>query len=234
MIGTDNPDLTAFRDRGGKTIVWHGWADPLISTQGTVDYYKHVAEKMGGPEKTSQFMRLFMAPGVAHCGGGAGPAPTGTMEALIAWVEEGKAPDTLTGSRPAQGGGTPRNPAVVPIPSCCEVQRKRQHRRCSEFCLQFGILKGGQMRSDSVLKAGWIAVLALGIPLVATQINLGQQPARRRRLLLVASKQAAEAEHGEVLIPESNSVRTLLRIQARRCLTVCLYRRKSARTRRTR
>src|SRR5262245_21581316 len=77
VIGTDNPDLTEFRNRGGKAIVWHGWADQLITTDGTIDYYKRVQQQMGGPQKTSEFIRLFLAPGVAHCGGGAGPAPTG-------------------------------------------------------------------------------------------------------------------------------------------------------------
>ena len=75
VIGTDNPDLTAFRDRGGKAIVWHGWADQLITAEGTVDYYTRVQQEMGGPKKTAEFVRLFMAPGVGHCGGGAGPAP---------------------------------------------------------------------------------------------------------------------------------------------------------------
>jgi feruloyl esterase len=116
VIGTDNPDLTAFRDRGGKTIVWHGWADQLISAEGTTDYYNRVVKTMGGVEKTAQFMRLFMAPGVGHCGGGVGPAPTGTMEAVVAWVEEGKAPETLIGSRPAQGGGTPRTRPLCQYP----------------------------------------------------------------------------------------------------------------------
>ena len=96
VIGTDDPDLTEFRDRGGKAIVWHGWSDPLISAYGTVDYYRRVQQRMGGPEKTLEFIRLFLAPGVAHCGGGQGPSPSGQMEALIKWVEEGKAPDTLT------------------------------------------------------------------------------------------------------------------------------------------
>ena len=116
VIGTDNADLTAFRDRGGKTILWHGWADQLISASGSVDYYKRVVQAMGGAEKTSQFMRLFMAPGVGHCGGGLGPAPTGQMEALVAWVEDGKAPDTLPASRPAQGGGTPRTRPLCQYP----------------------------------------------------------------------------------------------------------------------
>ena len=115
MIGTDNPDLTAFRDRGGKTIVWHGWSDPLISAHGTVDYYKRVQQTMGGAEKTSQFMRLFMAPGVGHCGGGV--APTGTMEALISWVEEGRSPETLLGSSAGgRGAATPRTRPLCQYP----------------------------------------------------------------------------------------------------------------------
>ena len=84
MIGTDNPDLTEFSKRGGKAIVWHGWYDQLISAYGTVDYYNAVTQFMGGAEKTSQFLRLFMVPGVGHCGGGTGAAPSGQMEALLA------------------------------------------------------------------------------------------------------------------------------------------------------
>jgi hypothetical protein len=103
VIGTDNPDLTEFKNRGGKAIVWHGWADPLISAEGTADYYKRVTQTMGGASRTSDFIRLFMAPGVGHCGGGNGPAPAGQMEALLAWVEEGRAPETLTATRNAGG-----------------------------------------------------------------------------------------------------------------------------------
>ena len=57
--------------------MWHGWADQLITPDGTIDYYKRVQQRMGGAKKTSEFLRLFLAPGVAHCGGGAGPAPSG-------------------------------------------------------------------------------------------------------------------------------------------------------------
>ena len=109
VIGTDDPDLSAFRDRGGKAIVWHGWADQLISAEGTVDYYTRVQQQMGGAKKTSEFFRLFMAPGVGHCAGGVGPAPTGQLEALLAWVEDGKAPKTLTATRRDQSGAVTRS-----------------------------------------------------------------------------------------------------------------------------
>ena len=116
VIGTDNPDLTDFRTHGGKLIVWHGQADPLITASGTIDYYKRVVQRTGGVKDTAEFLRLFLAPGVGHCGGGAGPAPTGQMEALVAWVENGKAPETLIASRPAPAGTTPRTRPLCQYP----------------------------------------------------------------------------------------------------------------------
>lgn len=116
VFATDNADLTEFRDSGGKAIVWHGWADQLISAEGTVDYYTRVQRQMGGAKKTSEFVRLFMAPGVGHCAGGAGPTPTGQLEALLAWVEEGKAPDTLLATRRDQTGAVTRSRPVCAHP----------------------------------------------------------------------------------------------------------------------
>ncbi|HEY7390409.1 MAG TPA: tannase/feruloyl esterase family alpha/beta hydrolase [Bryobacteraceae bacterium] len=104
VFGTDNPDLTAFRDHGGKAILWHGWADQLITPEGTIDYYKRVQQQMSGAQKTAEFVRLFLAPGVAHCAGGAGPAPYGQLDALLSWVENGKAPETITAARRDQSG----------------------------------------------------------------------------------------------------------------------------------
>lgn len=95
VIGTDDPDLTEFRDRGGKIVLWHGLADPLIYPGGSIDYYERVVERMGGREKTSEFFRFFLAPGVAHCGRGDGPAPSGHFQALMRWIEQGEAPETL-------------------------------------------------------------------------------------------------------------------------------------------
>jgi hypothetical protein len=99
VIGTDNPDLTPFRDHGSKIMIIHGLADQLIPAAGTVDYYKRVEEKMGGPKKTATFARLFLVPGVDHGFRGPGPTPTGYFEALINWVENNQAPDQLLGER---------------------------------------------------------------------------------------------------------------------------------------
>jgi hypothetical protein len=116
VIGTDNPDLTAFRDRGGKAIVWHGWADQLITPLGTIDYYSRVQVKMGGADKTAQFARLFLAPGVGHCAGGAGPAPYGQLDALVSWVEEGRVPEKLPAARRDQAGTVTRSRPLCKYP----------------------------------------------------------------------------------------------------------------------
>jgi feruloyl esterase len=116
VIGTDNPDLTAFRDRGGKTIIWHGWADQLIPADGTIDYYKRVQRQMGGAKKTAEFARFFLAPGVSHCAGGPGPQPTGVLDALLTWVEDGKAPETLMATRRDQTGAVTRSRPLCQYP----------------------------------------------------------------------------------------------------------------------
>lgn len=95
VIGTDDPDLSRFRDHGGKVIIYHGLADQLIPADGSIEYYKRVQQRMGGPEKAAEFARLFLVPGVDHGFRGAGPGPVGLSAALIRWVEEGKAPDVI-------------------------------------------------------------------------------------------------------------------------------------------
>ena len=117
VLATDNPDLAAFKARGGKIIMWHGEADPLIYPDGSIDYYSRVQKAMGGADKTSDFYRLFLAPGVGHCGGGAGPSPSGQFEAVVKWVEEGVAPATLDAVRRDQTGTTTRSRVLCPYPA---------------------------------------------------------------------------------------------------------------------
>ncbi|BAU88379.1 tannase [Streptomyces laurentii] len=93
VIGTDDPDLSAFRASGGKLLTWHGQQDQLIPTQGTVTYRQQVERTLGGAARVDDFYRVFLAPGAAHC---ALTGQTDDLGALRAWVEEGKAPETLT------------------------------------------------------------------------------------------------------------------------------------------
>jgi hypothetical protein len=99
VIATDNPDLSAFKDDGGKIIIWHGLADQLIFPQGTVNYYRRVQEAMGGPRATDSFARLFLASGAQHCASAAGPAPAPDqpLQSLVNWVENGVAPAVVPG-----------------------------------------------------------------------------------------------------------------------------------------
>lgn len=117
-MAADDPDLARFRDRGGKAILAHGLADQLIPPQGSIDYYERVQQRMGGAEATAAFARLFLVPGVDHGFRGAGPSPTlnDLIAAIIAWVEEGKAPDRLLGESRDASGKVTRTRPVFPYP----------------------------------------------------------------------------------------------------------------------
>jgi hypothetical protein len=92
VIGTEDPDLTDFKNAGGKMITWHGTADQLIPFNGTVDYYERVLQL---DPSAADYYRFFPAPGVAHCHNGAGWYPGDAFASLINWVENGTAPETL-------------------------------------------------------------------------------------------------------------------------------------------
>ncbi len=95
LYDADDPDLSGFRADGGKLIIWHGWADQAISPYGTIDYYTAMTKAMGGLTATQQFARLFMLPGVNHCGGGQAPSQIDMVDPMVAWVEHGVAPASV-------------------------------------------------------------------------------------------------------------------------------------------
>ncbi|MGY4769190.1 tannase/feruloyl esterase family alpha/beta hydrolase [Kribbella sp. CWNU-51] len=106
-VQSDYPDLTSFRDVGGKLLLWTGLADPLIPPQGAIHYYNSVVRTMGGQGRTESFAKLFLAPGVGHCGdqpGIIGPVPTDPLGAVVGWVEHGIAPASIEASRKDDDG----------------------------------------------------------------------------------------------------------------------------------
>jgi feruloyl esterase len=118
VVGTGDPDLSGFRDAGGRMITWHGLADRLIPFQDTVDYRRRVEDRMGGTRATDRFWRVFLAPGADHCGSGAGPAPTDPLAAVVDWVEKGHAPDALPAAMTtAEGRTITRNLCRYPLVS---------------------------------------------------------------------------------------------------------------------
>jgi len=96
-------DLSAFESRGGKILMYFGWADAALNPLMGVDYYEKVVERMG--PSTTDFFRLFMVPGMFHCGGGVGVTvrPLELSTPLVEWVEQGSAPDRIVGQRAIEG-----------------------------------------------------------------------------------------------------------------------------------
>jgi tannase/feruloyl esterase len=91
-----NANLKPFKMVGGKLLMYHGWSDPAVTPKETVKYYNQVIAKFGGDlHKVRKFARLFMVPGMHHCGGGPGPNVFDAVTPLVIWVETGAAPDSI-------------------------------------------------------------------------------------------------------------------------------------------
>jgi feruloyl esterase len=109
VLDAVNPDLRAFKSRGGKLIMYHGWNDQLISPFNTINYYTNVAKRMGASD-TDDFLRLFMAPGMQHCAGGVGPNTFDALSALERWVEQSQKPSEIVATHAASGRSRPLCP----------------------------------------------------------------------------------------------------------------------------
>jgi len=93
-MDTSNPDIGAFAARGGKTLIWHGLDDNNFPAAGSIHYVDAIKARLG-EATANKAVRFFLAPGNDHCGGGTGPNPTHMLDALIEWVEKGRAPEQL-------------------------------------------------------------------------------------------------------------------------------------------
>ena len=107
FLNATSPDLDAFKAKGHKLLLWHGWADAGLSPLGTVRYYDEVKAR---DPKMDEYVRMFMMPGVLHCGGGAGPDSADWAAAIDAWVDGGKAPDRIVARKLANGAVTRSRP----------------------------------------------------------------------------------------------------------------------------
>jgi hypothetical protein len=101
VLDATDTDLSGFKKRGGKLLMYYGWADQSLNAQMGVEYYESVLKQMGAT--TPEFFRLFMVPGMFHCGGGVGCSSFDKLTPLLHWVERGTAPDRLIGARTISG-----------------------------------------------------------------------------------------------------------------------------------
>jgi hypothetical protein len=144
-LNATSPDLSAFRSRGGKLILYHGWNDPAIPALNTVNYYQDVIANMGR-SATDSFTRLYMVPGMQHCGGGPGPEDFG--EALDAtsvdpqhnirvtlenWVEKGTAPSSFVVSKAASANSPEITRPLCPYPQSAKYKGTGDPNRADNF-----------------------------------------------------------------------------------------------------
>jgi feruloyl esterase len=116
-----DPNLKKFVSHGGKLVLYHGWADNLIAPLNSINYFNSVVSNLGGVEKTAAAVRLFMVPGMGHCGGGDGPNAFDMVAPLEAWVEQGKVPDHVVGSH-RTGGQVDRTRPLCPYPQVAKYK----------------------------------------------------------------------------------------------------------------
>jgi feruloyl esterase len=114
FLESTDPDLTKFKARGGKLLLYHGWADPGPAPQNTIDYVSSVAKKLGGNQE--DWMRLFLMPGMGHCAGGVGPDRADFLSAVENWREKGQAPANIVAARAAGRGRTEMTRPLCPFP----------------------------------------------------------------------------------------------------------------------
>lgn len=113
VVNATSTDLNRVQKRGAKILMTYGWADQILQPEMGIDYYEQVSARYGAA--TTDFMRLFMVPGMTHCSGGNGLDRFDAMTALIDWVEKGKAPDALPASQ-VSGGKVVRTRPLCPYP----------------------------------------------------------------------------------------------------------------------
>jgi feruloyl esterase len=121
LYDATDPDLGAFAGRHGRLLMWHGWADPHISPTNSIAYAQAVADTMGSAVADAT-LRLFLVPGMYHCGDGDGLTSIDVLTPLMAWTEDGKAPDRIVASRSDADAAAGKARPVFPWPATARLR----------------------------------------------------------------------------------------------------------------
>jgi feruloyl esterase len=121
VMNATDPNMKAFFAHGGKLLLYHGWSDSSVPTLNTIKYYNSVVKSLGGADEAADRIRLFLAPGMGHCGGGEGPSVFDKVHPLERWVEQGLVPDALLASH-VTDGKVDRTRPLCPYPQVAKYK----------------------------------------------------------------------------------------------------------------
>jgi feruloyl esterase len=126
-------DLSTFAARGGKLIIYEGLSDPVFSADDIIEYYRQLQHDSGGKEKAASFARLFLIPGMTHCGGGPATDEFDALTAIENWVERGQAPQSIV----AKGAAFPgRTRPLCPYPQYAAYNGSGDSQDAENFTCQ--------------------------------------------------------------------------------------------------
>lgn len=127
-----NPHLTSFAKHGGKLLIYHGWADQQVAPGSSIEFYKSVVDMSEDPTQASNWIRLFMVPGMAHCSGGEGPDTFDKLSVIEQWVEQGKAPAQIIAAHQT-AGKIDRTRPLCPYPQAADYNGTGNIDEASNF-----------------------------------------------------------------------------------------------------
>ena len=146
LLSATDTDLSAFRDGGGKIIFWHGWSDPALTALATIDYFDELRRDT---ERSDEFARLFMLPGVLHCAAGPDADGVDWLAQIADWVENGNAPNRIRAARVAADGTTEFTRALCPYPAVAQYDGEGDpNDETSYACMGLNVIQKNALPVD--------------------------------------------------------------------------------------